>query len=92
MIEMLKKRTQPTTIYKVKTHTNINGNEQADQLAKNGAKKQYRFGTKSYEFAHTTPFFSKKTHGPDQIRDPTKALSDASKHTSLNTTAKPTLK
>ena len=30
MVEMLKNRTQPTTIYKVKAHTNIDGNEQAD--------------------------------------------------------------
>jgi len=49
MIEMLKNRTQPTTIYKVKAHTNIDGNEQADQLAKQGAKKKYRFAAKSYE-------------------------------------------
>ena len=36
MVEMLKNRTQPTTIYKVKVHTNIDGNEQADQLTKEG--------------------------------------------------------
>ena len=34
MVEMLKSRTQPITIYKVKAHTNIDGNEQTDQLAK----------------------------------------------------------
>ena len=30
MVRMLKNRTQPTTIHKVKTHINIEGNEQAD--------------------------------------------------------------
>ena len=36
---MLKNQTQPTTIYKVKAHTNIDKNEQADQLAKNAPKR-----------------------------------------------------
>ena len=39
MVKMLKTRTQPTTIYKFKAHINIQGNEQADILAKNGIKK-----------------------------------------------------
>ncbi len=60
MVEMLKQRTQPTTIGKVKAHINIEGNEQADKLAKNGTKKRYSFATKSYEFAHTTPYFFQK--------------------------------
>jgi ribonuclease HI len=64
MVEMLKKRTQLTTLHKVKTHINIDGNEQAGQLAKNGAKKRYKFANKSYEFAHTTPFFFQKDIWP----------------------------
>ena len=40
IVEMLKRRTQPTTIYKVKAHTKIDGNEQAYQLAKDGTKKR----------------------------------------------------
>jgi len=72
MVEMLKNRTQPTTIYKVKAHININGNEQADQLAKNGAKKRYRFAAKSYEFAHTTPFFFQKDIWPGPNKRPDK--------------------
>ena len=39
IIKMLKSRTQPTTIYKVKAHTNIDINEKAYILAKNGTKK-----------------------------------------------------
>ena len=57
MVEMLKNRTQPTTIYKVKAHINIDGNEQTYQLAKQGTKKRYRFVAKTYEFAHTTPYY-----------------------------------
>ena len=60
MVEMLKKCTQPTTIHKVKAHTYIDGNEQAYQLAKQGIKKRYRFAAKSYEFAHTTPYYFQK--------------------------------
>ena len=60
MVEMLKNRTQLTTIRKVKAHTNIVGNEQADQLAKQGTKKRYRFVVKPYEFAHTTPYYFQK--------------------------------
>lgn len=35
-VSMLQSRTKPTTIYKVKAHVNIIGNEQADKLAKAG--------------------------------------------------------
>ena len=34
MVQLLQNRTQPTTIYKVRAHVNIDGNEQADKLAK----------------------------------------------------------
>ena len=72
MIEMLKNRTQPTTIYKVKAHTNIAGNERADQLAKIGAKKTYRFANKIYEFAHTTSFYYQKDKWPGPLKRPDK--------------------
>ena len=61
MVEMLKRRIQPITIYKVKAQAKINGNEQADQLAKEGTKKRdYQFATKPYEFAYTTPYYFRK--------------------------------
>jgi surface antigen len=71
MVEMLKNRTQPTTIYKVKAHAKIDGNEQADQLAKQGTKKRYRFAAKTYEYAHTTPYYFQKDkwHGPNKRPD-----------------------
>ena len=57
MVKMLQNHTQPTTIYKVKAHINIEGNEQADALAQIGTKKLYKFASKPYEFAHTTPYY-----------------------------------
>jgi len=72
MVEMLKWRTQPTTIYKVKVYVQIDGNEQADQLAKNGTKKRdYQFATKPHEFAHTTPYYFQKDTwlGPNKRPD-----------------------
>ena len=41
MVEKLKSHTQPITIYKVKAHTNMDGNEQANILAKNGSTNIY---------------------------------------------------
>ena len=70
MVDMLKKRTQTTTIYKVKAHTNIEGNEQADALAKNGIKKQYKFTSKPHEFAHTTPYYFQKDIWPGPTKGP----------------------
>jgi len=48
------------TIYKIKVHINILGNEQTDELAKNGTTKEYKFASKPYEFAYTTPFYYQK--------------------------------
>ena len=39
IVELLQQRTQPTTLYKVQAHTNIEGNEKASKLAKKGKKK-----------------------------------------------------
>ena len=36
MVQLLQSRTQPITLYKVRAHVNIDGNEQADKLAKYG--------------------------------------------------------
>jgi hypothetical protein len=72
MVEMLQKCTQPTTIYKVKAHINIEGNEQADALAKSGIKKLYKFASKPYEFAHTTPYYFHKDIWPSATKRPDK--------------------
>jgi ribonuclease HI len=88
MVEMLKSRTQLTTIYKVKAHTNITGNKHADQLAKNGTKKNTDSPTKHTNLHIPHHSTTKKTNSLDLTNDPTKALSDAYKLTSPNTTAK----
>jgi ribonuclease HI len=38
IVKLLKDRVSPTTLYKVRAHTNIIGNEEADKLAKEGSK------------------------------------------------------
>jgi hypothetical protein len=63
-----------------------------DKLAKTALKNNIDLLPNHMNLHILHHYFSKKTNDPDQVRDPTKALSDASKHTSLNTTAKPTLK
>ena len=56
---MLKSRTQLTLLYKGKVHANIDGNEQAHKLAKDGTKKDHM---NLYILHH---FTYKKNHGLD---------------------------
>jgi hypothetical protein len=57
MINMLSLRTQPTVIAKVKEHSNINGNDQVDKLAKLGLTLPHRTPLHPYEHAHSTPYY-----------------------------------
>jgi hypothetical protein len=57
---MLQSRTQPTTLHKVKAHTNISGNEQADRLAKLGCELDHSDAITPYEHAHPTPYYLQK--------------------------------
>ena len=52
MVQMLKSRTQSTTLHKVRAHANIDNNEQAYTLAKLGYKEDHRNATTPYEHAH----------------------------------------
>jgi hypothetical protein len=56
---MLKNRIAPTTFYKVRAHTNIIGNEEADKLAKEGRKIDPKkdIPIKEHEHAHFTPYW-----------------------------------
>jgi len=74
MVEMLQSQTQPTTIYKIKAHINIKGNKQEDILTKNGTTKDYKFASKPYEFAYTTPFYYQKDKWPGPTHQPDKGL------------------
>jgi hypothetical protein len=54
---MLKNRTQPLSIYKIRAHTNIQGNEKVDQLAKVGNGLSYSAPRQDFEHAHSTPYY-----------------------------------
>ena len=60
IIKMLQSRTQTTTLHKVKAHTNISGNEQANKLAKMGCVLEHRDVVATYEHAHLTPYYLQK--------------------------------
>jgi ribonuclease HI len=59
IVNMLKNRTTTTHLYKVRTHTNITGNEAVDKLAKDGSKiilvSDIPFHL--HESTHSTPFW-----------------------------------
>ena len=52
--------TQPITLYKVRAYVNIDGNEQADKLAKEGLELEHKIATHSFEHAHATPYYYQK--------------------------------
>ena len=56
IVKLLQQRTQPTTLYKVRAHANIEGNEKADELAKEGREKGHFDAINPHEFAHSTPY------------------------------------
>jgi ribonuclease HI len=57
--KMLKDRIAPTTLHKVRAHTNIKGNEEANKLAKEGSKIDLEndMPIQPHENAHSTPFW-----------------------------------
>ena len=59
LVNMLKNRTTITHLHKVKAHTNIIGNEEADKLAKEGSKiiLVSVIPYQPYESAHSTPYW-----------------------------------
>jgi ribonuclease HI len=52
---MLKNRTTTTHLYKVRAHTNIIGNEEADKLAKEELVSDIPF--QPHKSAHSTPYW-----------------------------------
>ena len=54
---MLQSHIQITTLHKVKSHANINGNEQTNTLAKLGCKLNHRDAAMPHEHAHLTPYY-----------------------------------
>jgi hypothetical protein len=60
MVKMLISRTQPTTLHKIKAHANIEGNDLADALAKQGRELDHRDDDAPYEHAHPSPYYLHK--------------------------------
>jgi hypothetical protein len=60
MVELLQNRTQPIILYKVRAHVNIDGNEQADKLAKERLELEHIIAIHPYEHAHATPYYYQK--------------------------------
>ena len=58
IVELLQQRTQPTILYKLRAHANIEGNEKTDNLAKEGREKEYIDAINPHKFAHSTPYTS----------------------------------
>ena len=65
MVKILQNRTQPITLYKVRAHVNIEGNEKADKLAKAGLDLEHRIATPAHMNMPTPPrTITKRTSGP----------------------------
>jgi hypothetical protein len=72
MVQLLQNRSQPITLYKFRAHVNIDGNEQADKLAKEGLDLTHRNAIHPYEHAHATPYYYQKNEWPSMIDTPDK--------------------
>ena len=72
MVELLQKRTQPISLYKVRAHVNIEGNEEADKLAKSGLDLEHRNAKHPYEHAHATPYYYQKDDWASMMEVPDK--------------------
>jgi ribonuclease HI len=76
MVQFLQNRSQPVTLYKVRAHVNIDGNEQAYKLAKEGLDLAHRSATHPYEHAHATPYYYQKDEWPSMMDTPDKGPLD----------------
>jgi ribonuclease HI len=72
MVQMLQSRIYPTKLHKVRAHVNIEGNEKADELAKEGRDKEHKNDKHNYEHAHTTPYYYQRNEWPSMDETPDK--------------------
>lgn len=72
IVNMLKNRTQTTTMNKVRAHTGITGNENANKLALAAHEQIQTPPIHDYVHAHTTPYYFQKDHWPSQTLTPYK--------------------
>ena len=71
IVELLQQRTHPTTLYKVQAYANIEGNDKANELAKEDREKEHTNAINPHEFAHSTPYYYQKDwwHSMDETSD-----------------------
>ena len=67
MVQLLQTRSQPITLYKIRAHINIDGNERADTLAKEGLDLPHENAIYPFEHAHATPYYYQKDKWPSMI-------------------------
>ena len=60
IVELLQQRTQPTTLYKIQAHVNIEGNEKESKLAKEGREKEHIDAINPHKFAHSILYYHHK--------------------------------
>ena len=84
IVELLQQRFQPITLYKVRTHANIEGNEKAYELAKEGREKEHIDAINPHKFAHSTPYYYQKIGSTLWMKHRTKVQLDFLKNISLN--------
>ena len=72
IVELLLQRTQLTTLYKVKAHANIEGNEKVDKLAKIRQERGFYDAIHPHEFAHSTPYYYQRDWWHSMIETPDK--------------------
>ena len=72
IVELLQQRTQLSTLYKVRAHANIDGNEKANKLAKIGREKGHYDAIHPHEFAHSTPYYYQKDWWHSMSKTPNK--------------------
>ena len=88
IVELLQQRTQLTTLYKVRAHANIVGNEKANELTKEGRENEHIDATNPHEFAHSIPYYYQKDwwHSIDETLDkgPKRFLENISLNTTKN--------
>jgi hypothetical protein len=72
MVQLLQNRSKSITLYKARAHVNINDNELAYKLAKEGLSLIHRKSIHPYEHAHATPYYYQKDEWPSMIDTPDK--------------------
>ena len=60
MVLLLQNRSQHITLYKIRAHINVDGNEQAYKLAKEGLCLPHENVIHPFERAHAIPYYYQK--------------------------------